>query len=317
MVRCLQKIVFKILLTLFVIISCSQKKLKEYQYESIIFGSYVKIIIPAQDSLAASNFIRETFKIFRHIDSVASMFNQSSEIAMINRYGRGKMSLDLKNLVAKSIEVAEKTDGAFDITVGSVLKNWGLYEDLKSPQTLPINDSCIVNYKSILIKSDSIFLMPHMNLDLGGIAVGYALDKAAEFLQRNGVPYGLIDAGGDIICWGNKSFRIGIKNPSGAGVIKILNIKNKAVSTSGGYERYRTRDSIKYTHIVDPHTKTPIIQETNSLVSVTIIANKCVDADAYATAIFVLGKDKGLTIMKELNLKGILITRDGQLIEIN
>ncbi|MDW7988475.1 MAG: FAD:protein FMN transferase, partial [candidate division WOR-3 bacterium] len=255
--------------------SCNHRKLNEYCYNGIIFGSYLKIIIPAKDSSSAQNLIQKTLAILYHIDSVASAFNQSSELSIINRQKMGIMSSDLKNLITKSLEIAENTKGAFDISVGSVLKEWGFYSRQKEAANFPPNDSFVVSYKLIQIRNDSIFIPQQISLDLGGIAVGYALDKAANFLKQSGVPYGLIDAGGDIICWGNRSFRIGIKNPESDGIIKSLKIENCAISTSGNYENYQTYDTVRYTHIINPYTKMPIASNTNSLVSVTIVANNC------------------------------------------
>jgi thiamine biosynthesis lipoprotein len=301
-------------LNIFFFTTCN-KSLNEFCYDGLIFGSYLRILLPAKDSSTAEQFIKETMRLFYHIDSVASVYNPQSEISLINKEKSGKMSEDLKALILKSLEISENTDGAFDITVGGILEEWGFYQSKSSPKAPPRLESYRMNYKDIIIRDDSIILPSQMKLDLGGIAVGFALDKASELLKKRGVPYGLIDAGGDIIVWGEKTYRVGIKNPHNDNVAKILTIKNCAVSTSGNYERYQQLNDRRFSHIIAPKIKAPI-SETTDLTSVTIIAKNGVEADAYATAIYVLGRTKGPEFVKKLNLEAIFITRDGQIIEV-
>ena len=152
--------------------------------------------------------------------------------------------------------------------------------------------------------------------DLGGIAVGYAIDKAVDVLKSEGVKSGLIDAGGDIAVFGDNTYKIGVKNPAGKGLVKTFVLKNQAITTSGNYEKFIEKDNRKYTHIINPKTGQPISDSAIALSSVTIIANKCVDADAYATAVFVLGLEDGQKLIRKLGYQGILITNNGKMIEV-
>lgn len=297
---------------------CTRTKLIEYEYQDFIFGSYIRFKVWASDTNLAYNAISQAMHELKHIDSVASIFNPNSEVSIINKNGYGKMSDDLKKIILKSIEVSENSQGAFDITVGPVLKAYGFY-DVNQLNTNKKNTQLesVIGYKNIVIKDDSIFLKPNMAIDLGGITVGYALDKISNILKLTGINAGLIDAGGDIICFGEKVFNIGIKNPKGNGIIKTIRVKNQAISTSGNYEKFFDQDDIRYCHIINPKTSKPIADTPNNLCSVTIIANNCVDADAYATAVFVLGLTDGQNLIRRLKYRGILIDNNGTIVEVN
>ncbi|MEO0075084.1 MAG: FAD:protein FMN transferase [candidate division WOR-3 bacterium] len=307
-------------IVLLVLLSCQIKKNKSYEYEynDVIFGSYLRIKISASDSILVRNTINEIMSVLYRIDTIASIFNPTSEINRINKAGYGHMSPDFKSLILKSIEISDNTNGAFDITIGSVMKRFGFYHDsLATDSLLNTKKDWSVGYRNILIKGDSIFLNPNTLIDLGGITVGYVLDKIAEeILKTRALENVLIDIGGDIICYGNKTFLIGIRDPQNLGIIRTIRIKNQAISTSGNYEKYIERNGYKYTHLIDPKIQMPISDSSNNLSSVTIIADKATDADAYATAVFVLGLEAGQKLMRRLNLHGVLITNKGNVIEI-
>lgn len=313
----------KLILIFFLCLSifCTKTQERLFQYNDLIFGSYVTIKIFAPDSFVAKRAIRKIMQTLRHIDTVASVYIHNSEVSQLNKKGVSKMSPELKELILKALEVSEKSVGAFDITIRPAMKAWRLDSiEVKKTSAIKKNsDSALINlidYKKIRIVDDSIFLPPGMEIDLGGIAVGYAVDKACEAAKKLGIKSGLIDAGGDIVCFGNRTYKVGIRNPFGKGVIKAVTIKNQAISTSGSYEKFIEKDNQKYTHIIDPKTGRPIADNTDNLVSVTVIADKTVDADAYATAVFVLGMDRGAELISSLGLQGVLITKTGKMIEI-
>lgn len=149
-------------------------------------------------------------------------------------------------------------------------------------------------------------------VDLGAVAKGYGVDRAAELLRARGAVRGLVDLGGDIYALGTRvdgaPWRLGIRHPRKSGqLLGILHVSDAAVATSGDYERYFEYQGVRYSHIVDPKTGWP----ANELVSVTIVAPSGVWADALATAVFVLGKEKGLALIEALpGVDGILVDRD-------
>lgn len=297
-------------------VSCINSRQLEFEYNDFIFGSYLRIIISAQDSVQANQVIKNAMQILHHIDTVASSFNPQSEVSQLNRQLSLIMSSDLKGLVLKAQEISQKSGGAFDITIGPAMKKYGFYQSGQNEHTDNILLESLISYEKIKVIGDSIYLKPGMTIDLGGLAVGYALDKVVELLKSAGIITGLIDAGGDIVCFGKKTYSIGVKNPQGKGLLRVIKIKNRAISTSGSYEKYLVQGNQKYTHIINPKTTEAIAETEQGLVSVTVIADKCVDADAYATAIFVLGVSDGQKLICKLQLQGIMMTKEGKIIEV-
>jgi thiamine biosynthesis lipoprotein len=154
--------------------------------------------------------------------------------------------------------------------------------------------------KIILQDRDNViqFSIPDMKIDLGAIAKGYAVDCAVKKLKETGIKNCLINAGGQIYCLGDKfgrPWKIGIKDPLGSGVLNSLELKDKAVATSGDYEQYFIKNNKRYCHILDPKTGYPA---DSGIISVTVVAADGLTADALSTAIFVLGKEKGANLAK-------------------
>ena len=128
-------------------------------------------------------------------------------------------------------------------------------------------------------------------------------------MRGYGIKGGIINAGGDIMAFGSRKWRIGLKDPRGPGVIAVIPVKNKAVATSGDYERYFIKNGRRYCHILNPRTGWPATR----YMSVTILADKCIDADAWATAVFVMGLDKARNILKSRGMSWITIDRSGKI----
>ena len=164
------------------------------------------------------------------------------------------------------------------------------------------------------------FLKNGMEIDLGGIAKGYAVDKAALVLRKSGIKNALIDAGGDIYCIGEKAkgqkWIVGVRDPiEEHRVIEELALQDLAAATSGGYENFLETEGKQYNHIIDPRDGNPV---ENNLISVTIIAKDCLTADALATAVSVLGREKGTELINSLDTVGaILISKVNGALEID
>lgn len=190
--------------------------------------------------------------------------------------------------------------GAFDITVGKISNRCNFAKNLYPNQTELKKLLPYVNYRKIRVSNDSLYKESReIEIDLGGIAKGYIIDKAVELLREKGINQGFINAGGDMFLLGkNKGdkWRIGIQHPRDKGeIFASIALKNKAVVTSGDYERFFIKDNVRYHHIINPKTGMP----ANELISVTIIANQTWLADALSTAIFVMGVEKGLNIVND------------------
>jgi len=283
---------------LLILFFCSGKE-KFQDYNGLLFGSYVKIKVLEPNRLKANQAVEKALSEMARLDSLFSLYNPASEINQINRLGKGKLSKDFKNLLAKSLEVSEKSNGAFDITVLPLIQYWkGYFKSEKIPDNLELKHQLkLVDYRKIKIENDSVFLPESFKIDLGGIAVGYSIDRAVEILKQAGIKTGLIDAGGDIMGFGDRKWKVAVKNPRGEGLLRTFSIQNRGIATSGDYEKFFMKDGIRYHHIMNPKTGYPAW----GCCSVTVIAPDAITADAYSTTIFVLGVKDGLALAEKMN----------------
>ena len=230
---------------------------------------------------------------------------------------------DLIETINRSIYYGDLSDGAFDITVQPVLDLYTYsFTELKRPPTDEEIKSAVkeIGYKNIVINGTSIeFTKPNMKITLGGIAKGYAVEKAINILKQKGIKHALVNAGGNMRAIGNKGnktnnekWSIALQNPRKTDeYITLIYLDNNAVSTSGDYERYFNENKT-FHHIINPKTG----YSATDLISVTIVADNAYDADALSTSVFVLGPEKGLKLIESLdNVEGLLITRDKQIIK--
>jgi thiamine biosynthesis lipoprotein len=239
---------------------------------------------------------------------------------MFNEQGHIENPSDemVKNINA-ALYYGNISNGSFDITVQPILDLYTYsFQELRRPPTSEEIDSALilVDYNDIFIKKNLIlFRKEGMKITLGGITKGYAIDKAIEVLEDRGIEHALVNAGGDMRVIGSKpdgKWKIALQNPRDEkDFITIIDLDNVAVATSGDYERYFNENK-SFHHIVDPRTG----YSATSLMSVTIIASKAMDADAIATSVFVLGKEKGLELIESLNdVEGLVITEEKEIVK--
>lgn len=289
----MKRLIFCALVMVF--FSC-EPRLIEVEKTGMVFGSYVRIKVIGETKEGLNKAVdRALVEMFR-LDSLWSLFADKSEVARLNRERKGSVSEQTRDLLNKALEFGEKTDGIFDITVEPLLRVWGFYDgNYQVPESALIGNMLArVDYRKVLVKGDAVVLDKGVNIDLGGIAVGYAIDRAMNLLQESGVKQGLIDAGGDIRVFGNRDWRVGIQHPRREGVIKVLKLRERAVSTSGDYEQFFEREGKRFCHIIDPRTGYP----AQRCAAVTVLAPTALAADVYATALFVLGADEGREWLK-------------------
>ena len=238
------------------------------------------------------------------IEGLLSKYIESSEISRLNRAGKLKVSPDTFYIIKKSKEFWQLSDGAFDITVEPIVALWGfsnrqylvpLDKEIRSVLKLIGSDKIILHEKNYVVE----FKLPGMKIDLGGIAKGFALDCAVKKLKSNNINSCLINAGGQVYALGGKfgaPWKIAIKNPREPEISGTLELKNKSASTSGDYEQFFFKAGRRYCHIINPKTGYPA---DSRLVSVTVITDEGLTADALSTAIFVLGKEKGEKLLEK------------------
>ena len=263
-----------------------------------------------------SNY-REAFdSIFKKIDLSLSTYVPASIISRINRNDTAVIIDDyFLEVFNKSIEVSEKTNGLFDVTVAPVINAWGFGFTKKEKVNKMLIDSLLhfIGYKKVRLQGNKLVKeIPQVMLDFNAIAQGYTVDVLALFLESNGISNYLVEVGGELRAKGkninDSSWTVGIEQPNeintdGASLKALIKIKNKSLATSGNYKRYYVEDGKKYTHIINPFTGYPA---KSNLLSATVIAENCMTADAYATAFMVMGLEESkqfLSKNKDLNLE--------------
>lgn len=280
-------------------------------------GTTVSIEITSQGNNPDAAISAAFFEIGR-IEGLMSTYRPESEISLLNREGRlENASPDMIYLIERSRYYSNISGGAFDITIKPILDLWKhrLNEGTR-PNESEINTTLsLVNFKNITLENESVyFTHKGMAITLDGIAKGYAVDRAVEVLKDQGFKSGFINAGGDGMYFGNKpdgsTWRVGLRNPDNKSqAIAVMDISNMAVATSGNYERY-FNESARQSHISDPRTG----YSSEGLLSATVIAASATEADALATAVFVLGPVEGMELIENTeNTECLLITLDSQI----
>jgi len=250
----------------------------------------------------------EIFSRIREIEKLMSVNISSSDVSRINAVaGISPVQVheDTFKVIERAIYFAELSGGAFDPTVGPIVSLWGIGGKPHVPNKEEINEVLpLINWRNIEMDAllKSVYLTQSgMSIDLGGIAKGYAVDEAVKILKSHEISGAKIDLGGDIFMLGTRSdgkpWKVGIQNPDGrhGSIIGFLQVPEKTVVTSGVYERNFEKDGVFYHHLLSVTDGYPV---NNGLVSVTIIADVSMDADALSTAVFVSGYEKGLSILK-------------------
>jgi len=261
-------------------------------------------------------------KILANIDSSMSTYNPESVISKINKQ-KGDVSLDsyFKDVFHTAMKISEETEGAFDITVAPLVNAWGFgFEELPEVDSSKIDSLMkFVGYEKVKLKEGKVYKEDkRIMLDMNAIAQGYTVDVIARYLNDKNIEDYLVEVGGEVRSKGknpdNKSWRVGIDRPvdgnvvSGRNLQAIVKLENLSLATSGNYRKYYVKDGIKYSHTIDPSTGYPV---KHNLLSVTVLSDDCIRADAYATTFMVLGLEKSKKMVNNLeNLEAYFIYSD-------
>ena len=212
--------------------------------------------------------------------------------------------------------MSSSTDGAFDITIAPVMDLWGFFtKDYRVPSDGEIKDALkYVDYRRVSVSGTRVSVGNGMKLDLGGIAKGYLSGRIIDIFKERGVSSGIVSLGGNVHCLGTRpdgeAWRVAVQNPSGEGYIGVLPVTDKAVVTSGGYQRYFESGGKTYHHIIDPKTG---VSAESGLSSVTVVSEDGARADALSTALFVMGLDGAEKYYKERGgFEAVLVTDSGE-----
>jgi thiamine biosynthesis lipoprotein len=283
-------------LAIFILCSCQKQEL--HKESRVMMGTFVEVVSP--DKKAASIVFAE----IQRVEGLLSKYKEGSDIWQLNRSGKWVVNPDTLYVIREAKKFWQMSNGAFDITVAPLVELWGFKdkkysvpqeEKIKATLKLVGMDKIIFNDFNNMVE----FKVLGMQIDLGAIAKGYAVDCAVDKLRRQGIKSCVINAGGQIYCLGNKfgkPWKVAIKDPRQEDFYDFLKLKDKAVSTSGDYEQYFIRGKKRYSHIFNPKTGYPA---ESDIISVTVVASDGLTADALATSIFVLGKEKGKELIKK------------------
>ena len=287
-------LVFLIVGTVFIV---RQQRSTPYQHDKgQVFGTFYHITYQNDTSLN-NDILAELAKV----DSALSMFNDKSIISRINRGEDVKTNEMFDTVFNLAENIADNTNGAFDITVAPLVNAWGFGFKTGNPPTKAAIDSLrsIVGYKKVALRNNRITKTdPRVMLDCSAIAKGYGCDVVAHLLQRRGIENYMVEIGGEVVTHGISEkrlpWKIGVTKPTDDSLAvdkelqTVLNVKNMAMATSGNYRNFYYKNGKKYAHTIDPKTGYPV---QHNILSATVLAKHCAEADAYATSFMVMGLD--------------------------
>ena len=309
---------------------CTEKD-RMYRESRVLMDTFCTITVVSPSEEKARKAISRGFAEIKRLDGLLNYFSEDSEITAVNRAAGirpVRVSRETLDIVKKAVHISDITGGAFDPTIAPVVSLWNFSRDISNP-SVPSKDAVAdalrhVDYRKIKINTaaSEIYLTEKgMELDLGGIAKGYAADRAVEAVKAEGIKAALVAVAGDIRGFGlnpsssGQGWRLGIQDPRPATVSErpwedifaTLELRDKAISTSGDYQRFFIKDGRRYFHILDPATGFPA---DTDLISVTVLAPEGYVTDSLATAVFVLGVEKGMKLLGSMGIDGVLVCAD-------
>lgn len=305
-----------------VVIVGRQKSIPYQHDEGRIFGTTYHITYQSDDNLK-----KEIEEVLKAVDQEFSMFNPQSTVALINQGKRPTLSDDFLEVYELAQQVNKESGGAFDITVAPLVNAWGFgFKNQQLPNRHQVDSlRRLIGMEHVIlagVKGNQYvrFARPKMMLDFSAIAKGYGTDRVARLLLSHDVANFMVEIGGEVYAKGNSEkrlpWRIGVSKPvddpdnTEQELETVLNVTNQAMATSGNYRNFYYKGGRKYAHTIDPKTGRPV---QHSLLSATVLAPTCAEADAYATSFMVMGLDKARKVLKEKKqLKAYFIYQNPQ-----
>lgn len=305
-------IIILILALLFNFVSCSLLPSDPSPVSSSFFA--MDTIMDLKIYSDSDKLIGEIEAMVRELENKYSTTNESGYIYNINNKGFSDTDAEANEIFKRAFELCEMTDGALDISILPLVEEWGFTsKEYKVPSKDRITDILKnVDFRRITITEKGVSVEAGMKIDLGSVLKGYTSSKIIDFLHSKGIKSAIINLGGNVHALGRKPdgslWNVGIKDPFSEDTFGILKCENKAIITSGGYERYFEEDGKIYWHILDPSTGTPA---DSGLVSVTVIGTDAMLCDGLSTAFFVMGLDKAISLWKNLSdIDLVLVDKD-------
>lgn len=317
--RLVWQLPFLVLLIVGTVLIIRQQQSTPYQKNAgLIFGTTYSVTYQCGEDLQ-----EEIEAELKKVDDEFSMFNSQSIVARLNNGEQPELSNDFIDVFKLARQISEDTNGAFDITVAPLVNAWGFgfkHEQMPSKEQV---DSLreLISYRYVTLKDKTITMQkPGMMLDFSAIAKGYGVDVVARLLERHDIKNYMVEIGGEITTRGinpeRVPWRIGVNKPSEDALNEnhelqtILNVTDKSMATSGNYRNFYVKGGKKYAHTIDPKTGYPV---QHSLLSATVLTDRCAKADAYATSFMVLGMDGAKKILeRHKELMAYLIYTDNK-----
>jgi len=298
--------------------------LSMYKKELKLMGNHFEITVVSEKEAWAYEQIDKGVKEIQRIEQLLTTFSEQSETNLINKnagIAAVKVSTEIIELIQRALKISVVTQGAFDLTYGSVDKSlWNFDTTMTSlpSKELAKKSVRLINYKHIIIDTEksTVFLKEKgMRIGFGGIGKGYAAECAKKIMQEAGVKSGVVNASGDLTTWGTQAsgekWNVGIVHPElASSIFSYMNISELSVATSGNYEKFIVVDGEKYSHTINPRTGLPV----KGIKSVTIVSTNAEIADAMATPVMIMGIHAGLDMINQIkDIEAIVIDEDNRL----
>ncbi len=310
----------------FALLSCGKQPSstdRALTLSGLTMGTYYRVTLASLPDTVSEELLQASISThLERINSLMSTYISDSEVSRFNRSGGTNwfpVSVDTATVVADAIQIFELSGGAFDITVSPLVNLWGFGPPERNNQ-IPSQSSIEKTLNKIGSQHLRARLSPpalkknsgDLQIDLSGIAKGFAVDSVAESLEALEITNYLVNIGGEMLASGQKEdasfWRVAIESPTAnqIGIQRVLELRDLAIATSGDYRNYFEVDNRSYSHEIDPRTGRPI---QHQLVSVSVLDVSCRRADAWATALIILGPNKGRQLAESANLAAFFIVR--------
>ena len=292
-------------------------RMESYRETRPLMSTYVSVTLLARDRRTASAAMEAAFAEVSRLEGVFSIWEPGTELSRVNaRAAREPVALsaDVLELSTRALEMAARTDGAFDPTIGPLVRLWRVTRRRRPPPEAEIEAARrLVGFRNVRLEEGRIrFLRDGVLFDPGGIAKGFTADRVVALLEERGIAGGVVAVAGDVRVFGGRRrgrpWRVGIRAPRGEGLLGWVELEDGAVSTSGDYERYFEYGGVRYHHLIDPRTGRP----ARGFRSVTVIAEDAVTADALATGLFVMGPGKARRKAGRERIRAVFVDEQGR-----
>lgn len=278
--------------------------------------TYMSISVYGKNAKDAAN---ACISEIQRLDRLLDKNDPESDIYRLNHAQGVPTSSDSETweLLSLAYTYAQQTGGAFDPTINAVSELWGIGSDQERvPSAEELSNALKqVGYEKLILSDGKAQLKDGATIDLGGIAKGYAADRAITILKQYGIERAVLSLGGNVYVLGNakngQPWKVGIQDPDHSQeIVATLSLTNCSAVTSGDYERYFEQNGVRYHHLLDPQTGYPSNQGVRS---VTVLCESSTRADAYSTALFVMGAEKGLSFCQEQGIDAVFVLADGSI----